>query len=130
MLFSSSCNLLSVRFKDRLLIGYGPRITPRRTQKITLGTTGNLRNGAIKISRSVVLLRRVDLVRLFKMAKITKIERLDGKNYQTWKYNIKVLLMEHSLWGFVEGTETASGASAKCVQCKMRTVFVRTKLIL
>ena len=56
MLFSSSCNLLSVRIKDSFLIGYGPRITPRimprRTQKITLGTTGTLRNSGIKIPRS------------------------------------------------------------------------------
>ena len=46
------------------------------------------------------------------MAEITKIERLDGKNYQSWKYNIKLVLMERGLWGFVDGTETAPGASA------------------
>ena len=55
---------------------------------------------------------KIDLVRLFKMAEITKIERLDGKNYQSWKYNIKLVLMECSLWEFVEGTKTAPGASA------------------
>ena len=49
------------------------------------------------------------------MAEITKIERLDGKNYQSWKYNIKLVLMEHSLWGFVEGIETAPGASAEAM---------------
>ena len=64
------------------------------------------------------------------MEEITKIERLDGKNYQSLKYNIKlVLIVERSLWGFVEGTETAPGASAAAT-VKMRTVFVRTKLIL
>ena len=46
------------------------------------------------------------------MAEITKIEHLVGTNYQSWKYNIKFVLMEHGLWGFVEGTETAPGASA------------------
>ena len=46
------------------------------------------------------------------MAEITKIERLDGKNYQSWKYNIKLVLMERGLWRFVEGTEAATGASA------------------
>ena len=53
-------------------------------------------------------------MRLFnlKMAEITKIERLDGKNYQSWKYNIKLVLMERGLWRFVEGTEAATGASA------------------
>ena len=46
------------------------------------------------------------------MAEITKIERLDGKNYQSWKYNIKLVLMERGLWRFVEGFEAATGASA------------------
>ena len=46
------------------------------------------------------------------MAEITKIERLDGKNYQSWKYNIKLVLMERGLWRFVEGIEAATGASA------------------
>ena len=44
------------------------------------------------------------------MAEITKIEHLDGKNYQSWKYNFKLVLMERGLWGFVEATETAPGA--------------------
>ena len=46
------------------------------------------------------------------MAEITKIEPLSGKNYQSWKYNIKLVLMERGLWGFVEGTETAPGSTA------------------
>ena len=33
-----------------------------------------------------------------------KIERLNGKNFQTWKFNMKCLLMERGLWGFVTGT--------------------------
>ena len=45
------------------------------------------------------------------MVEITKIGRLDGKNYQSWKYDIKFVLMEHGLWRFVEGTETAPGVS-------------------
>ena len=36
---------------------------------------------------------------------ITKIEHLNGKNYQTWKYNIKLVLMERGLYGFITGTE-------------------------
>ena len=28
------------------------------------------------------------------MAEITKIEKLSGKNYQSWKYNVKLVLME------------------------------------
>ena len=49
---------------------------------------------------------------MFKMAEITKIEELDGKNYQSWKYNIKLVLMERGLWGFVEGTEVAPDDTA------------------
>ena len=54
------------------------------------------------------------------MAEIAKIERLVGKNYQSWKYNIKFVLMERGLWGFVEGTETAPGLVQQ-LQCKMHT---------
>lgn len=41
------------------------------------------------------------------MAEITKIDKLNGKNYQSWKYNVKLVLMERGLWGFIEGLETA-----------------------
>ena len=50
--------------------------------------------------------------RNFSMAEITKIEKLDGKNYQSWKYNIKLVLMEPGLWGFIAGTETAPAETA------------------
>ena len=41
------------------------------------------------------------------MAEITKIESLNGKNYQSLRYNIKLVLMERGLWGFTqEGQET------------------------
>ena len=36
---------------------------------------------------------------------ITKIEHLNGNNYQSWKYNMKLVLMERGLWGFINGTE-------------------------
>ena len=40
------------------------------------------------------------------MARITKIEKLSGKKYQSWKYNVKLVLMEHGLWGLaLEGKE-------------------------
>ena len=40
------------------------------------------------------------------MAEITKIEKLNGRNYQSWKYNVKLVLMERGLWGFTqEGKE-------------------------
>ena len=43
---------------------------------------------------------------------ITKIEPLNGLNYPTWKYNIKLLLMERGLWDFVSGTEERPGEDA------------------
>ena len=47
------------------------------------------------------------------MAEITKIEKLNGKNYQSWKYNIKLVLMERGLWGFTQpGQETPPEAGA------------------
>eukprot|EP00794_Sanderia_malayensis_P009008 gene9008-9970_t len=45
------------------------------------------------------------------MAEITKIEPLDGNNYQSWKYNIKLVLMERGLWGFSQGTEDPPSAT-------------------
>ena len=45
--------------------------------------------------------------------KMIKIEKLNGKNYQSWKYNIKLVLMERGLWGFTqEGQETPPEESA------------------
>ena len=47
------------------------------------------------------------------MAEITKIEKLNGKNYQSWKYNIKLVLMERGLWGFTQpGQEIPPEAGA------------------
>ena len=47
------------------------------------------------------------------MAEITKIEKLNGKNYQSWKYNIKLVLMECGLWRFTQpGQETPPEAGA------------------
>ena len=40
------------------------------------------------------------------MAEIAKIDKLNGKNYQSWKYNVKLVLMERGLWSFTqEGKE-------------------------
>ena len=42
-----------------------------------------------------------------------KIEKLNGRNYQTWKYNVKLVLMERGLWGFTqEGQEVPPGEDA------------------
>ena len=34
------------------------------------------------------------------------IDRLDGKNWMTWKFQMRHLLLAKELWGFVDGTET------------------------
>ena len=36
-----------------------------------------------------------------------RIESLTGSNYQSWKYNIKLVLMDRGLWGYVSGDEIA-----------------------
>ena len=33
------------------------------------------------------------------MLETIKIEKLNGKNYQSWKYNIKLVLMERVVYG-------------------------------
>ena len=47
------------------------------------------------------------------LSEITKIEKLNGRNYQSWKYNVKLILMECGLWGFTqEDQETPPAADA------------------
>ena len=41
------------------------------------------------------------------MTEINKIEKLNGRNYPSWKYNVKLMLMERGLWGIVNGSEKA-----------------------
>ncbi len=53
--------------------------------------------------------------RKFNMAEIreiTKIEHLNGNKYQSWKYNMKLVLMERGLWGFINGTEQQPAENA------------------
>ena len=33
-----------------------------------------------------------------------KIEKLNGSNYINWKFNMRCLLMEKGLWGFISGS--------------------------
>ena len=49
------------------------------------------------------------------MSEITKIEKLNLRNYQSWKYNVNLVLMKRGLWGFTQEcqeTPPAAGASA------------------
>ena len=47
------------------------------------------------------------------MAEITKIDKLNGRNYQSWKCNVKLVLIERGLWGFTqEGKEQPPDESA------------------
>ena len=36
-----------------------------------------------------------------------EIEKLNGTNYQSWKYNVKLVLMSRGLFSIVDGTEKA-----------------------
>ena len=35
----------------------------------------------------------------------SKIEKLSGANFQSWKFQIKLVLMERDLYGFIDGSE-------------------------
>ena len=34
-----------------------------------------------------------------------KIDKLNGTNYASWKYNVQLVLMQQGLWGIANGTE-------------------------
>lgn len=34
------------------------------------------------------------------------IDRLDGRNWMTWKFQMRHLLLGKDLWGYVDGSET------------------------
>ena len=38
-----------------------------------------------------------------------RIERLNGRNFQSWKFQMKLVLMEKNLYGFVDGSEVRPG---------------------
>ena len=38
-------------------------------------------------------------------AEIVRIEKLNGNNYRSWKYNANFVLIERGLWGIANGTE-------------------------
>ena len=43
---------------------------------------------------------------------IIKIEKLNGSNFQSWKHDMKFVLMEKGLWGLIDGSETDPGENA------------------
>ena len=47
------------------------------------------------------------------MAEVVRIEPLNGSNYQSWKYNMKPVLMERGLWGFIQETEVEPDSTAQ-----------------
>ena len=52
------------------------------------------------------------------------IEKLDGSNWNTWKFQMKHLLMAKGLWNLVDGSEVlASEATAALFQSRLHKVF-------
>ncbi|CAB4036919.1 Hypothetical predicted protein, partial [Paramuricea clavata] len=39
------------------------------------------------------------------------IDKLDGSNWSTWKFQMKHLLLAKGLWGFVDGSEELAGSA-------------------
>ena len=42
---------------------------------------------------------------------VTKIVPLNGSNFQSWRFNVKLLLMDKGLWGYVQGNEVQPKAT-------------------
>ncbi|CAB3979998.1 Hypothetical predicted protein [Paramuricea clavata] len=40
------------------------------------------------------------------------IDKLDGSNWSTWKFQMKHLLLAKGLWGFVDGSEEVAGSAS------------------
>ena len=52
------------------------------------------------------------------------IEKLDGNNWNTWKFQMKHLLMAKGLWNLVGGSEVlASEATAALFQSRLHKAF-------
>ena len=55
------------------------------------------------------------------------VEKLDGSNWNTWKYQMKHLLMVKGLWNLVDGSEVlasdASVAVAALFQSRLHKAF-------
>ena len=42
-----------------------------------------------------------------------KIEKLNGRNFKSWKFQMKLVLMERDLYGFVDGSEIRPAMDAQ-----------------
>ena len=76
-----------------------------------------------KVKNSYYLQRKIS--NMAEVREITKIEHLNVKNYQTWKYNIKLVLMEQGLFGFINGTEEQTRSRCHCTgkNCVSTTIW-------
>ena len=45
-----------------------------------------------------------------------RIEKLNGTNYRNWKFNMRCLLMERGLWGYVNGSVEKPEAKIESVE--------------
>ena len=55
------------------------------------------------INKEKIYLKRLRLeIIMAERFEMPKIEKLNGKNYKSWKYNTTLVLMERGLWGFIK----------------------------
>ena len=49
------------------------------------------------------------------------IEKLDGSNWNTWKFQMKHLLMAKGLWGLVDGSEVLANEASAVAEALFRS---------
>ena len=49
------------------------------------------------------------------------IEKLNGTNYQSWKFNVKLMLMQKELWGLIDGSDEIEETANEDIKKKYRT---------
>ena len=48
------------------------------------------------------------------------ITKLNGKNWNTWKFQIRHLLLAKELWGYVDGTEVLNDTASEQLKVEFK----------
>ena len=54
------------------------------------------------------------------------IDKLDGSNWNTWKFQMKHLLMAKGLWGFVDGSDVLASDASETAEASFRSRLQKT----